>query len=211
MTHDEILQGLYDHTLRDAPEVRARRARARGRDGAESMLYDALILARGGRRTLRARRLLRPGDADAGVAERTDILSLPPRQARASGHLRDGHGRAAVHDIGKNLVNIMLERRLHRDRPRRQRRAREVRRDRGAQARHVSFAFLTTTMPMFKASSTHSKVRPPRRGDRDGRRRASDAGVRGRRRRRRLRGGRLDRGRLAKALIEQRRQASVPA
>jgi methanogenic corrinoid protein MtbC1 len=45
MTHDEILQGLYDNTLvGNAPEVRELTERGLEEDlGPEKMLYDALI------------------------------------------------------------------------------------------------------------------------------------------------------------------------
>ena len=62
MTHDEILQGLYDHTLvGDAPEVKelVERGLEDGHGARVDALRRAHPLARGGRRPLRARRLLR--------------------------------------------------------------------------------------------------------------------------------------------------------
>ena len=102
-----------------------------------------------------------------------------------------------VHDIGKNLVNIMLEGAGF-----------EVI-DLGVQVAPEKFvaaieehqpdivgfsAFLTTTMPMFKANiNALREGRPARRGDRDGRRRPGHPGVRRRGRRRRLRRRRVRR------------------
>ena len=103
-----------------------------------------------------------------------------------------------VHDIGKNLCNIMLEgagfnvidlgvnvppekfiEQIEEHNP-------DV----------VGFsAFLTTTMPMFKANiNALEKAGLRDRRDRDGRRRAGHAGVRRRGRRRRLLGRRVDGG-----------------
>ena len=118
-----------------------------------------------------------------------------------------------VHDIGKNLVNIMLEGAGF-----------EVI-DLGVQVAPEKFiaaieehqpdivgfsAFLTTTMPMFKANlNAIEKAGPARQGHRPGRRCAGHPGVRRRGRRGRLRGRRVAGGQLAKELIHKRR-TSVP-
>ena len=67
MTHDEILTQLYDRTLvGDKPTVlELTNQGLEAGLGPEQMLFDALIPGpRGGGRPLRARRLLRPRDAD---------------------------------------------------------------------------------------------------------------------------------------------------
>ena len=100
-----------------------------------------------------------------------------------------------VHDIGKNLVNIMFEG------------AGFQVIDLGVQVAPEKFvdairehqpdivgfsAFLTTTMPMFKANiNALTEVGPARPGDRHGRRRPGHPGVRRRGRRRRVRGRRV--------------------
>ena len=168
----------------------------------ESMLYDALIpsLEEVGARFERGDyfvpEMLIAARAMQGAL---DILRplLAETGARQVGTFVMGTVKGDVHDIGKNLVNIMLEG------------AGFTVIDLGVNVAPEKFveqivehkpdivgfsAFLTTTMPMFKANINALQKRPARRGDRDGRRRAGDAGVRGRRRRRRLRGGRVDRG-----------------
>ena len=110
-----------------------------------------------------------------------------------------------VHDIGKNLVNIMLEGAGF-----------EVI-DLGVQVAPEKFvaaieehqpdivgfsAFLTTTMPMFKANiNALREGRPARPGDHHGRRRPGHPGVRRRGRCRRLRRRRLGRVKKAKDLL----------
>ena len=130
-----------------------------------------------------------------------DILRplLAETGAETIGTFLMGTVKGDVHDIGKNLVDIMLEgagfkvvdlgvqvapeafiEAIHEHKP-------DV----------VGFsAFLTTTMPMFKVNiEAIEKAGPARRRDHHGRRRAGDAGVRRRGRRRRLRGRRRQRRR----------------
>ena len=162
MTHEEILQGLYDNTLvGNAPEVRELVEQGLG-DGLEpeTMLYEALIpsLEEVGARFERgdffvpemliaaramqgALDILRPLLADTGAAQIGTFVM--------------GTVKGDVHDIGKNLVNIMLEG------------AGFTVYDLGVNVAPETFveqvqehspdivgfsAFLTTTMPMFKAN-----------------------------------------------------------
>src|SRR6201989_2356763 len=162
MTHEEILQHLYDDTLvGNAPEVRENVERGL-EDGLEPerMLYDALIpsLEEVGPRCERgdycvpemliaaramqgALDILRPLLAETGVATTGTFLM--------------GTVKGDVHDIGKNLCNIMLEG------------AGFTVIDLGVNVPPEKFvdaigehkpdivgfsAFLTTTMPMFKAN-----------------------------------------------------------
>ena len=162
MTHEEILQQLYDDTLvGKAPEVRDGVERGL-EDGLEPerMLYDALIpsLEEVGARFERgdyfvpemliaaramqgALDILRPLLAETGVATVGTFLM--------------GTVKGDVHDIGKNLCNIMLEG------------AGFTVVDLGVNVAPEKFveevervepdivgfsAFLTTTMPMFKAN-----------------------------------------------------------
>jgi methylmalonyl-CoA mutase cobalamin-binding domain/chain len=162
MTHDEILQGLYDHTLvGDAPEVKELVERGlEDNMEPESMLYDALIpsLEEVGARFARGDyfvpEMLIAARAMQGAL---DILRplLAETGARQVGTFVMGTVKGDVHDIGKNLVNIMLEGAGF-----------EVI-DLGVQVAPEKFvaaieehqpdivgfsAFLTTTMPMFKAN-----------------------------------------------------------
>ena len=162
MTHEEILQGLYDNTLvGNAPEVKDLvNAGLEDELEPEKMLYDALIpsLEEVGARFERgdffvpemliaaramqgALDILRPLLAETGVAQVGTYVM--------------GTVKGDVHDIGKNLVNIMLEGAgFHVI-------------DLGVQVPPERFveainehkpdivgfsAFLTTTMPMFKAN-----------------------------------------------------------
>jgi 5-methyltetrahydrofolate--homocysteine methyltransferase len=162
MTHEEILQHLYDDTLvGNAPEVRENVERGL-EDGLEPerILYDALIpsLEEVGARFERgdyfvpemliaaramqgALDILRPLLAETGVATTGTFLM--------------GTVKGDVHDIGKNLCNIMLEG------------AGFTVIDLGVNVPPEKFveeienqkpdivgfsAFLTTTMPMFKAN-----------------------------------------------------------
>jgi len=154
MTHEEILKALYDETLiGNAPEVKdlVNKGLADGL-GCESMLYDALIpsleevgfvpeMLIAARAMQGALDILRPLLAETG--------------AKPIGTYVMGTVKGDVHDIGKNLVNIMLEgagftvydlgvnvapevfvQQIQEHKP-------DV----------VGFsAFLTTTMPMFKAN-----------------------------------------------------------
>ena len=162
MTHDEILQGLYDNTLiGNAPEVKdlTNTGLEEGLDP-EKILYDALIPsleevgARFERGDFFVPEMLIAARAMQGAL---DILRplLAETGAKPIGTYVMGTVKGDVHDIGKNLVNIMLEgagftvwdlgvnvapevfvEKVQEHRP-------EI----------VGFsAFLTTTMPMFKAN-----------------------------------------------------------
>jgi 5-methyltetrahydrofolate--homocysteine methyltransferase len=162
MTHEEILQQLYDDTLiGNAPAVKANVEQGLEDDLApESMLYDGLIpsLEEVGARFERgdyfvpemliaaramqgALDILRPLLAESGVAQVGTFVM--------------GTVKGDVHDIGKNLCNIMLEG------------AGFTVIDLGVNVAPEKFvqaieehspdvvgmsAFLTTTMPMFKAN-----------------------------------------------------------
>ena len=162
MTHDEILQTLYDETLvGNAPEVRDLVTRGLDDDlDPERMLYDALIpsLEEVGARFERGDyfvpEMLIAARAMQGAL---DILRplLAETGAKPIGTFVMGTVKGDVHDIGKNLVNIMLEGAgFHVI-------------DLGVQVAPEKFvdavrehspdivgfsAFLTTTMPMFKAN-----------------------------------------------------------
>ncbi|HZR94953.1 MAG TPA: corrinoid protein [Gaiellaceae bacterium] len=162
MSEDEILKGLYDNTLvGNAPEVKdlTNRGLEEGL-GPEKMLYDALIPsleevgARFERGDFFVPEMLIAARAMQGAL---DILRplLAETGAETIGTYVMGTVKGDVHDIGKNLVNIMLEgagftvydlgvnvapevfvEKVQEHRP-------EI----------VGFsAFLTTTMPMFKAN-----------------------------------------------------------
>ena len=162
MTHEEILQGLYDNTLiGNAPEVKDLVNQGlEDQLGPESMLYDALIpsLEEVGARFERGDyfvpEMLIAARAMQGAL---DILRplLAETGAKPVGTYVMGTVKGDVHDIGKNLVNIMLEGAGF-----------EVI-DLGVQVAPEKFvsniiehkpdivgfsAFLTTTMPMFKAN-----------------------------------------------------------
>jgi corrinoid protein of di/trimethylamine methyltransferase len=162
MTHDEIIQGLYDETMiGNAPEVKDL-VNAGLEDGLdpERMLYDGLIpsLEEVGARFERGDyfvpEMLIAARAMQGAL---DILRplLAETGAQQVGTFVMGTVKGDVHDIGKNLVNIMLEGAGF-----------EVI-DLGVQVAPEKFvekiqehqpdivgfsAFLTTTMPMFKAN-----------------------------------------------------------
>ena len=162
MTHEEILQGLYDNTLiGNAPEVRD--LVNQGLEDAlepETMLYEALIpsLEEVGARFERGDyfvpEMLISARAMQGAL---DILRplLAETGAVQVGTFVMGTVKGDVHDIGKNLVNIMLEG------------AGFTVYDLGVNVAPETFvakvqevkpeivgfsAFLTTTMPMFKAN-----------------------------------------------------------
>jgi 5-methyltetrahydrofolate--homocysteine methyltransferase len=162
MTHEEILKGLYDNTLiGNAPEVKDLTNRG-VEDGLEpeSMLYDALIpsLEEVGARFERGDFFVPEMLIAAGAMQGAlDILRplLAETGAQTVGTYVMGTVKGDVHDIGKNLVNIMLEG------------AGFTVHDLGVnvppekfieainehQPEIVGFsAFLTTTMPMFKAN-----------------------------------------------------------
>ena len=162
MTHEEILKGLYDQTLvGDAPTVLelTNVGLAEGLTP-ESMLFDALIPsleevgARFERGDFFVPEMLIAGRAMAGALEVLRPL-LAQTGAESVGRFVMGTVKGDVHDIGKNLVNIMLEGAGF-----------EVI-DLGVQVPPEKFiaaieehepdivgfsAFLTTTMPMFKAN-----------------------------------------------------------
>src|SRR6202007_352237 len=116
MTHEEILQGLYDHTLvGNAPEVKDLVNQGLEDELApESMLYDALIPsleevgARFERGDFFVPEMLIAARAMQGAL---DILRplLAETGAAQIGTYVMGTVKGDVHDIGKNLVNIMLE------------------------------------------------------------------------------------------------------
>jgi methylmalonyl-CoA mutase cobalamin-binding domain/chain len=162
MTHEEILQGLYENTLvGNAPEVKD--LVNQGLDdalGPESMLYDALIpsLEEVGARFERGDyfvpEMLIAARAMQGAL---DILRplLAETGAKPVGTYVMGTVKGDVHDIGKNLVNIMLEGAgftvydLGVNVPP----EKFVEQINEHQPDIVGFsAFLTTTMPMFKAN-----------------------------------------------------------
>jgi 5-methyltetrahydrofolate--homocysteine methyltransferase len=162
MTHEEILKGLYDNTLvGNAPEVKDLTNKGLEENlEPESMLYDALIPsleevgARFERGDFFVPEMLIAARAMQGAL---DILRplLAETGARQVGTYVMGTVKGDVHDIGKNLVNIMLEgagftvfdlgvnvapevfvEKINEHQP-------DI----------VGFsAFLTTTMPMFKAN-----------------------------------------------------------
>src|SRR5437868_15035186 len=162
MTHDEILQGLYDNTLvGNAPEVKDLVNQGL-EDGMapESMLFDALIpsLEEVGARFERGDYFV-PEMLIAARAMQGALDILRPLLAETDtqqvGTFLMGTVKGDVHDIGKNLCNIMLEG------------AGFTVIDLGVNVPPEKFvdqivehkpdvvgfsAFLTTTMPMFKAN-----------------------------------------------------------
>jgi methylmalonyl-CoA mutase cobalamin-binding domain/chain len=162
MTHDEILQGLYDNTLvGNAPEVRELTERGLQDDlDPEKMLYEALIPsleevgARFERGDFFVPEMLIAARAMQGALDLLRPL-LAETGAKPIGTFVMGTVKGDVHDIGKNLVNIMLEG------------AGFTVHDLGVNVAPEKFveqveehepdivgfsAFLTTTMPMFKAN-----------------------------------------------------------
>jgi methylmalonyl-CoA mutase cobalamin-binding domain/chain len=145
MTHDEILQGLFENTLiGNKPEVAdlVNKGLAEGMDPS-SMLFDALI----------------PSLEEVGARfERGDYFvpeMLVAEGVQQIGTFVMGTVKGDVHDIGKNLVNIMLEGAgftvidLGVNVPP----ERFVEQIEEHKPEIVGFsAFLTTTMPMFKAN-----------------------------------------------------------
>jgi corrinoid protein of di/trimethylamine methyltransferase len=162
MTTDEILQGLFDNTLiGNAPAVKdlTNEGLSMGMDP-ETLLYDALIPsleevgARFERGDFFVPEMLIAARAMQGAL---DILRplLAETGAKPIGTVVMGTVKGDVHDIGKNLVNIMLEG------------AGFTVYDLGVNVAPEKFveqvqehepdivgfsAFLTTTMPMFKAN-----------------------------------------------------------
>jgi methylmalonyl-CoA mutase cobalamin-binding domain/chain len=162
MTHEEILKGLYDETLvGNRPRVlELTHAGLEAGLTPESMLFDALIPsleevgARFERGDFFVPEMLIAGRAMSGALEILRPL-LADTGAQTVGTFVMGTVKGDVHDIGKNLVNIMLEGAgFHVI-------------DLGVQVAPEKFvaavvehrpdivgfsAFLTTTMPMFKAN-----------------------------------------------------------
>jgi methylmalonyl-CoA mutase cobalamin-binding domain/chain len=162
MTSDELLGELYDKTLTgNGPDVLAltREGLATGL-GPETLLYEALIPAleevgaRFERGDFFVPEMLIAGKAMAGALEILRPL-LAETGAEQIGTVVMGTVKGDVHDIGKNLVNIMFEG------------AGFLVIDLGVQVSPEKFvdavrthkpdivgfsAFLTTTMPMFKAN-----------------------------------------------------------
>ena len=162
MTPEEILQGLYDETLvGNAPRVLELTHEALGMSmEPQTLLFDALIPsleevgARFERGDFFVPEMLIAGRAMAGAMEVLRPL-LAETGVETVGKFLMGTVKGDVHDIGKNLVNIMLEGAGF-----------EVI-DLGVQVAPEKFvdaikehqpdivgfsAFLTTTMPMFKAN-----------------------------------------------------------
>jgi methylmalonyl-CoA mutase cobalamin-binding domain/chain len=162
MTHDDILKGLYEQTLTgNAPAVlKLTHAGLAAGLAPETMLFDALIPsleevgARFERGDFFVPEMLIAGRAMAGAL---DVLRplLAETGVESVGTFLMGTVKGDVHDIGKNLVNIMLEG------------AGFTVIDLGVQVAPEKFveavrehrpdivgfsAFLTTTMPMFKAN-----------------------------------------------------------
>jgi methylmalonyl-CoA mutase cobalamin-binding domain/chain len=162
VTTDELLRQLYDFTLvGNGPEVLSltRQGLELG-VGPETLLYEALIPsleevgARFERGDFFVPEMLIAGKAMAGALEILRPL-LAETGAQTIGKIVMGTVKGDVHDIGKNLVNIMFEGAGF-----------EVI-DLGVQVAPEKFldairehqpdivgfsAFLTTTMPMFKAN-----------------------------------------------------------
>lgn len=162
MTRDELLKELYDETLvGNAPRVLELTHAGLAQDvGPEELLFEALIPsleevgARFERGDFFVPEMLIAGKAMAGALEVLRPL-LAETGAESVGTFVMGTVKGDVHDIGKNLVNIMLEGAgFHVI-------------DLGVQVAPERFvaaveehqpdivgfsAFLTTTMPMFKAN-----------------------------------------------------------
>jgi methylmalonyl-CoA mutase cobalamin-binding domain/chain len=162
MTKDELLGELYDKTLTgNAPAVLDLTNQGLGQGlGPETLLYEALIPAleevgaRFERGDFFVPEMLIAGKAMAGALEILRPL-LAETGAETIGTVVMGTVKGDVHDIGKNLVNIMFEG------------AGFLVIDLGVQVAPEKFieaikthkpdivgfsAFLTTTMPMFKAN-----------------------------------------------------------
>jgi 5-methyltetrahydrofolate--homocysteine methyltransferase len=162
MTEEEILKGLYDNTLvGNAPEVKDLTEQGLRQDlDPEKMLYEALIPsleevgARFERGDFFVPEMLIAARAMQGAL---DILRplLAETGAKQVGTYVMGTVKGDVHDIGKNLVNIMLEGAGFTVYDLGVNVAPEVfvEKINEHQPDIVGFsAFLTTTMPMFKAN-----------------------------------------------------------
>jgi methylmalonyl-CoA mutase cobalamin-binding domain/chain len=162
MTHEEILKGLYDDTLvGNAPSVKALVEQGLADDiEPGTMLYDALIPsleevgARFERGDFFVPEMLIAARAMQGAL---DILRplLAETGAQEIGTFLMGTVKGDVHDIGKNLCNIMLEGAGFTVVDLGVNVAPEVFVEKIGEVQPdiVGFsAFLTTTMPMFKAN-----------------------------------------------------------
>jgi methylmalonyl-CoA mutase cobalamin-binding domain/chain len=162
MTSEELLKRLYDETLTgNSPSVLELTRAGLGLGlGPETLLYEALIPAleevgaRFERGDFFVPEMLIAGKAMAGALEILRPL-LAETGAETIGTVVMGTVKGDVHDIGKNLVNIMFEGAgfhvidlgVQVPPERFVEAVREYRPD------IVGFsAFLTTTMPMFKAN-----------------------------------------------------------
>jgi methylmalonyl-CoA mutase cobalamin-binding domain/chain len=162
MTNEEILQGLFDNTLvGNAPAVRDLTNEGLAQEmEPESLLYDALIpsLEEVGARFERGDFFV-PEMLIAAKAMQGALDILRPLLAETGvepiGTFVMGTVKGDVHDIGKNLVNIMLEGAgftVH-DLGVNVAPEKFVEQVQEHQPDIVGFsAFLTTTMPMFKAN-----------------------------------------------------------
>jgi len=162
MNRDELLKQLYDFTLvGNAPEVL--QLTNAGLDmglAPETLLFEALIPsleevgARFERGDFFVPEMLIAGKAMAGALERLRPL-LAETGVESVGTFVMGTVKGDVHDIGKNLVNIMLEGAGFQviDLGVQVAPEKFVEAVREHQPDIVGFsAFLTTTMPMFKAN-----------------------------------------------------------
>ena len=162
MTRDELLKQLYDDTLvGNAPSVLELTRAGLGMGlGPEELLYEALIPsleevgARFERGDFFVPEMLIAGKAMAGALEILRPL-LAETGAETIGKIVMGTVKGDVHDIGKNLVNIMFEGAGFEviDLGVQVAPERFIDAIRQHQPDIVGFsAFLTTTMPMFKAN-----------------------------------------------------------
>src|SRR5262245_63065682 len=162
MTNEELLRQLYDQTLvGNGPAVlELTNAGLAAGLGPETLLYDALIpsleevAARFERGDFFVPEMLIAGKAMAGAMERLRPL-LAETGVQTIGKFLMGTVKGDVHDIGKNLVDIMLEGAGFEvvDLGVQVAPERFVEAIKEHQPDIVGFsAFLTTTMPMFKAN-----------------------------------------------------------
>ncbi|TDD92537.1 cobalamin-binding protein [Actinomadura darangshiensis] len=162
MSHEEILTGLYTETLVGNGPTVLELTHAGLDEGLapERMLFDALIPsleevgARFERGDFFVPEMLIAGKAMAGALEVLRPL-LAETGAASTGTFLMGTVKGDVHDIGKNLVNIMLEGAGFHviDLGVQVAPERFVEAIREHNPDIVGFsAFLTTTMPMFKAN-----------------------------------------------------------
>ena len=201
-TPEEVLQGLYDETLvGNAPRVLelTEEGLALGMEP-QTLLFDALIPsleevgARFERGDFFVPEMLIAGRAMAGAMERLRPL-LAETGVETIGKFLMGTVKGDVHDIGKNLVNIMLEGAGFEviDLGVQVAPEKFVADDRGAPARHRRLLGVPHH-DHADVQGQHQRAgegRPARLGRRDGRRRARHPGVRRRRGCRRLRRRRL--------------------